>query len=127
MKKFLSTVICLVFCASCDKELSSLEGTVWKYRGGNDANGDWNEIELVFSATHATITETYSWGGVETFTGTYTFDPPNVTIVGDVWISEGVTLQMPYDMVHEGVIRGETMEIGIQAYDMIMITFLEKQ
>ncbi len=122
MKKLLSAVICLVFCTSCDKELSSLEGTTWI----DDKYGIYPIVELVFTDTHATITETYEWG-VDTFTGTYAFDPPNVTIVGDVWISEGVTLQMPYDMVHKGTVRGKTMEIGIQSYDTVMITTIVKQ
>jgi hypothetical protein len=122
MKTLLIAVISLAFFSSCEKELSSLKNTTWS----NEGKEGELYVELVFTDSQATITEDKLWG-IETFTGTYTFDPPNVTIIGDVWISDGVSFQMPYDMIHKGTVKGRTMEIAIQAYDTFMITTLEKQ
>jgi hypothetical protein len=107
----------IVFFTSCerDKEITSLEGTTWEHRYEYN-DGSWSEIELKFTATHATYTRTNSANKKESFTGTYTFDPPNVVIVDDV------------EAWHEGMVRGRTMEIGIrESPDLVMIVFLEMQ
>jgi hypothetical protein len=118
----------IAFLTSCEKEkeITSLDGTTWLERVESN-DGSWSETRLEFTSTHATITETFSNRGSDVFTGTYTFDPPDVVIVGDVWVFEGVPFTMPYEMRHEGTVKGRTMEIEIQAFDMIMETYLEMQ
>lgn len=130
MKKLslILTMVGLAFFISCEKEITSLEGTVWSAKTEIGHDEGHNEIELTFTATQATITQTFSWGGTSTFTGTYTFDPPIVLISGDMWNSDELPLEMPYGMVHRGTVKGHSMEIHIQeTCDMIMITTLEKQ
>ena len=122
MKKLLSAVIIgIALFTSCEKEKwdgSSLTDTRWATNN--------RSVEVTFTDTHATITETYP-RGVDSFTGTYTYDPPKFIIVGDVWHFGGVPITMPYQMIHKGTIEGKTMEIFIQAYDQFMITYLTKQ
>jgi hypothetical protein len=118
MKKLLLAAICLVFFSSCEKEITDLTGTIW----GSDRVADNHYVELVFTATHATITESYL-ESVGTITGTYTFDPPVVLIYSDFYMSDGTLTQI----AHKGTIKGRTMEIGIQSGDEVMIITLKKQ
>ncbi len=133
MKKILSlffALLCLAHFSSCDKEFKSLSGTRWvKHTEWTD--DDWSNYELSFTATHATYTETISNGNCTTFTGTYTYDPPNLEIVSNsvTFFDEPPTgtYEYPFDIIHKGAVNRKTMEIGIQTFDEIMIVKLTRQ
>lgn len=110
MKKLLllTALLCGALCTSCVKEITSLDGTTW-------TNGN---SKLVFTSTDVTYTAVNG----SDFTGTYTYDPPTVTITATVQMELGT---MPVDMT--GTIRKKTMHIGIKSGDMIMYTDLEMQ
>jgi hypothetical protein len=110
-----------------DVEDKSLAGTTWKSRF--EDKEEWMEEELVFTATYATYTETNSAGNGMNFTGTYTYDPPDVVITSNYWnFPPPIGVQeAPGDIRHEGTVDGQTMTIGIQGYDMIGIIELKKQ
>ena len=115
MKKLLLSLIAvasLVSFTSCEKELTSLAGTRWADEDGL--------VEVTFTDTHATITQTYP-RGVEVLTGTYTFNHPAVTITSDP------TEQTP-GFTHTGTVKKKTMEIGIhETLDLVAIFILQKQ
>ena len=115
MKKLLLSLIAvasLVSFTSCEKKLTSLAGSRWEDKDGL--------VEITFTDTHATVTQTSS-RGVEVLTGTYTFDPPAVTITSDP------TEQTPA-FTHTGTVKKKTMEIGIhETLDLVGIFILRKQ
>lgn len=120
MKKSLLLIVAavgVVFFTSCDK-LPSLAGTRWVTHTGND--GEWAHYELSFTATHATYTETHSSNNNMIFTGTYTYDSPNVKIVSNSTTFFGEpptgTLEFPFDMIHEGIVNRKTMEIELRTF-----------
>jgi hypothetical protein len=108
-------------------EGKSLAGTTWKNRF--EDKEDWMEEKLVFTATHATYTETNSAGNGMSFTGTYTYDPPEIVITSNCWNFPPPTgvQEAPGEIHHEGTVEGQTMTIGIQVYDMVGIIELKKQ
>jgi hypothetical protein len=110
-----------------EEEEPTLAGTTWKSRF-EDA-GDWMEEKLVFTATHATYSETYSSGSTMNFTGTYTYDPPTVVITSNSWnfSPPSSVMKAEGDIRHEGTVEGQTMTIGIQTIDMVGIIELKKQ
>lgn len=120
MKKLLLliTIAGVAFFISCENdyegEITSLAGTYWKKHTEYD-NGNWSSIEVSFTDTHATIVETFSGGGMDVFTGPYTFDPPKVVITGDLWLyNDFPDVFYPMGLEHEGTIKGNTMKLWIQ-------------
>ena len=116
MKLLLLTSISFLLFSSCEKEekeLTTLEGTTWKYREYDEESG-WTYDELTFTATHATYTVTGDDGLGSTFTGTYTFDPPAVEIVSNEWTfwnSESERTFETRELHHEGTVSGKNMVI----------------
>jgi hypothetical protein len=108
-------------------EGKSLAGTTWKSRF--EEGEEWMEEKLVFTATHATYTETNSAGNDMNFTGTYTYDQPTVVITSNCWNFPPPTgtQEAPGYIHHEGTVDGQTMTIGIQVYGMVGIIELKKQ
>lgn len=117
----LTTLICSALCcSSCEKDLTSLDGTTWT-DGYTTTEGVWREYRLVFTSTHATYTDSYKSG--TNFTGTYTYDPPTVTISAAVSGEAGMAV---VDMT--GTIKKKTMHIGIhQTDDLVAMMDLKKQ
>ncbi len=115
MKKLslLLALVGMIFFTSCEKENtpSSLAGTTWKTKD--------SDHEISFTATHATYYTPRAGG--EHFTGTYTYDAPDLEI-RVVSGSTGTERAVNY-----GRVKGHTMELRIQTFDMVMIAEFKKQ
>ncbi len=128
MKKLLLIAIGLVVFTSCNNDLDSdyLTGTTWGLHEVYDEG--WIDTKITFTATHATITKTFSNREADIFTGTYTYDPPNVEIIGEIWIWEGIEVQMPYPLHHTGIVKEQqtmTLEVMVTS-DIALIENYKK-
>lgn len=111
----------------------SLAGTSWKSRWIQDESWwpEGTEIQIDFTETEATYSETHDNGVYLHFTGTYTYDPPVVVVSSNYWI-EGEDIgeyrvEFPYDITHEGTVDGKTMIIIIETFDWWSTWTLEKR
>ncbi len=123
MKKLslLLTIFGLFFLSSCEKgEITSLTGTTWRYYEKLDDAG-WKECTLTFTSTHATYSYTNDANNNSGFTGTYTFNAPEVEIVSDHWTYWGDPPEGTFEISnhHRGTVRGKTMRIEISEGDEI--------
>ncbi len=113
MKKLslLLALVGMIFFTSCEKENtpSSLAGTTWKTKD--------SDLEISFTATHAS----YQGVGNRYFEGTYTYDAPDLEIQV---ISGSIGSERA---VNYGRVKGHTMELRIQTFDMVMIAEFKKQ
>ncbi|MDR2912332.1 MAG: hypothetical protein LBV38_03400 [Alistipes sp.] len=113
MKKRLLLLLAVGICffTSCEKGIADINGTLWGLH--NEYEEGWDDTVITFTATHATITTTFSSRGADIFTGTYTYDPPNVEIVGDTWLEDGVVYEFPFPLHHRGTVKGQVMTLSI--------------
>lgn len=131
MRKLLYIAIGMLFFSSCEKneeELTSLEGTIWKVRTYYD-NGEWGEDKFTFTATHVTFLGITDDGHSATFTGTYTFDPPEVMIISnDYAFGENEKFETP-EIHHKGTVSGNIMKLEFRPLfgDIIINLELKRQ
>ena len=102
------TIICMTFLASCEKEITSLEGTTWTAR--HEYDGGWSEDKLVFNLTHATYTYAADNGYTWEFTCRYTYNPPVISIYDGL---EGASPST-------GTVKNRRLSIWIHQTDDIM-------
>lgn len=132
---FITAAICIASLCSCEEKLlgeevpeipptteeeetpTSLAGTTWKNHY-DEPNGEWwGQMVIAFTSTEASFTKTSSYNNGESFTGRYTYDPPEVVIYSDNWTLIGQpgegTYIFPGEIEHEGTVNGETLTIRI--------------
>ncbi len=119
----LLAISCLFF-VSCEKMDSDyLAGTTWT----SDRTGtedQWYQDELTFTATTFSYIRKTDYGttGGST-TGTYTFDPPTVTLQVPPIAERGETYVQPT----YGAVKGRTMNVEILTGDLLWTLKLKKQ
>ncbi len=116
MKKiFLILAVITIFC-SCenkDNELTSLAGTTWI------SDEDGGSIELRFGTSHVVLNFFDYLNDYEfEAEGTYTFDPPKVTV-----FMQGVFLGKS----SPGIIKGDILSIELLAGDLGFLAEFKKQ
>jgi hypothetical protein len=142
MKKLLLflAVVGIAFFASCEKpeipceygeepedeKITSLEGTSWigesLIRGDDKLPVESNaKYELTFTLTSVTYVYTYGESYSSTKTGSYSYDPPMITI------DEGKPF-FPTNLHGPGIVEGDTLTVGVFVTDDMVETIeLKKQ
>jgi hypothetical protein len=116
---FFAAAAVMAFFVSCEKQDGdSLTGTTWKSR--NDSGiGAWSELS--FTSTHATYTFSTETGFAWGYSGTYTYDPPTVTMT---IASDGFL----HGFKNIGTVRRKTMNIDMHhSDDIVLVTEFRKQ